>query len=92
MRKRKKGAKHQSVTIQLKRIKPIKTEADLMQAMRTHFTEIGPKDTLTKEEIQSAYDAAVELLDISMNYECFGENAARAEDAFGKLITALQAD
>lgn len=85
--------KAKSVTVKLRpRVTPIDSEAKLHEAMRTTFLDIGPKDKLTKSEIASAYTAACELLDISMDYSCFGRNAARAEEAFGKLITALQAD
>jgi hypothetical protein len=64
----------------------------LMARMGLHYLEIGPREKMTPEQIASAYEAACQLIDIAANYECFGPDAEVAEDLFGQLIEALQAD
>ena len=66
------------------------TAAQLKRAAKIFKPNL--KESLTPEEIEQVYQHVLTLLDISMNYECFGENATTAENAFGCLLTVLTAD
>lgn len=54
------------------------------------FPSVQPRTKLTRQQIADAYEAALVLLDLSGNYEIFGEKAEEAEEAFGTLIHTLQ--